>query len=221
MQKILSTRAPDGCYNDSGLQKGSQPQETDGRWDKWQIHRGEPPTGLPSVTRVGASEPTLSESAEAFPKSNEQFSSFLPSDSGILFRTPFFTASLLCPPPLTICLFGRIVSVVAYLLSFPPLFSDTKHHRGGMLTLLSFSQQKSLSVSEVASDSPSLVYFGSGSESEGVCSVCVFSEITATIDGVMMAFKLALLFTETSSTMEERAEKNHRGTARSLIHSTD
>ena len=84
--------------------------------------------------------------------------------------------------------------------------------------LLSFSQQKSLSVSEVASDSPSLVYFGSGSESEGVCSVCVFSAITATIDGVMMAFKLALLFTETSSIDDGgRAGKNHRGTARSFI----
>ena len=71
--------------------------------------------------------------------------------------------------------------------------------------LLSFSQQKSLSVSEVASDSPSLVYFGFGSVGKiGRGSVCVSAAITA-IDGVMMAFKLALLFTEMSSGV--RAEK--------------
>ena len=69
----------------------------------------------------------------------EQFSSFLPTDSGILFRTPFFTASLLFPSLSS-----------SYNLSFRPhcfqgcLFTflpspyslrwrhgrHTKHHRG-------------------------------------------------------------------------------------------
>ena len=117
------------------------------------------------------------------------------------------------PPPLTICLFGRrAVALFPWLPIYLPssiLSHKTSPRVDVDSLLLSFSQQKSLSVSEVASDSPSLVYFGFGSVGKiGRGSVCVSAAITAsaaTIDGVMMAFKLALLFTEMSSGV--RAEK--------------
>ena len=111
----------------STTESKKQSQETSGKLNPscdTQEKRSPPPT-VRSVTR-GASEPTFPESAEAFPKSNNSLPSFRLTPVSFSGRHFSQHPSYFLPsPPLTICLFGRIVSRVAYLPSFlPPILSD-------------------------------------------------------------------------------------------------
>ena len=141
MQKILSARAPDGCYNDSGHQKGSQPQETDcGISGKSIVENAAATHGSPECN------PSRSERAHAF----RECGGVSQIERTILFRPSFrvtpvsFSGRHFSQHPSSVLLLLQFVFSAAlfpwlpiYLPSFPPLFSDTKHHRRGMLTLLS------------------------------------------------------------------------------------